>query len=117
MRRVAKDKITYDANQKRWRPSSDAFTDNLKDGSPMSVFDSSVCSGIDQVLKDHEDYYVVTIEPEDAAKENLMLVEKPDGGLGHCELVGKSQVELRAGWQKHLNGSLDLHPTCLRLPT
>jgi hypothetical protein len=95
-RRIPPDKVTPDANQGRLRPSSDCFTDNLKDGSSMSVFDSLACAGLDQVLKGHENFLVAAITAGQVRAEGLEVVRTIDGGPGHCEVVGKKTSGIKS---------------------
>jgi hypothetical protein len=88
-RRIPPDKLTHDANQGRLRPSSDNFTDNVKDGTPMSVFDPETCTGLSQILDGHENFLVAAISVAQIRAEGLEVVRTATGGPGHCEVVGK----------------------------
>ena len=57
-RRVPKEKFVFVTDVEgmtHFRPSSDTFADS-RDGSSMSVFDSSSCGGLDRILHGHEQF-------------------------------------------------------------
>ena len=90
-RRVHREKVVLapvaDGATER-RPSSDCFTDNLRDGSSMSVFDSQQCGGAEVVLNGHPDYGIVAVSVGQFKTEGLTVVRTAEGGLGHCEVIG-----------------------------
>lgn len=77
------------------RPSSDCFTDNLKDGSSMSVFDAEQCNGSEAVLDGHPDYGLVSVTVGQLRAEGLNVIRTADGGRGHCEVVGNKSHGVR----------------------
>jgi hypothetical protein len=90
-RRVPKEKFVFVTDVEgmtHFRPSSDTFADS-RDGSSMSVFDSSSCGGLDRILHGHEQFGVVAITVGQMKEAGLKVVRTPTGGPGHCEVVGK----------------------------
>jgi hypothetical protein len=98
-RRILPTKTVYDDNQKRRRPSSDSFKDNIN-GTPMSVFDASRCSGIEQVLKGNEHCLIASITARQARERGMEIVRSEKEGIGHCEVVGHKTKSVRSDWAK-----------------
>lgn len=71
------------------RPSSACFTDNLSDGTSMSVFDSESCGGLDKVLEGHTDFGVASVTVGQVRANGLTVSRTAIGGPGHCEVHGK----------------------------
>ena len=74
-RRVPREKVVFDANLGRPRPSSNAFTDNQRDGSPMSVWEASATLNPAKLLEGFPDFYVVSFTVAEALEAGLTVEE------------------------------------------
>lgn len=98
-RRIPKDKVVRCSDADgitKSRPSSDCFSDNLRDGSSMSVFDSKLSLGLESILEGHEGFGVVALTVGQVRAEGMTVVRTKDGGSGHCEVVGKKTSGARS---------------------
>jgi hypothetical protein len=99
-RRVPPDKITFDHNQNRVRPSSNAFTDNLKEGSPMSAWEASVVTDPNKLLEGCPGWFVAAFTVGHASALGLQVNQTSEHGPGHCDVVGSKSASIRSSLAK-----------------
>ena len=78
--------------QYRIRPTTACFTDNA---SPMSLYDSAGCGGVEGVMKGHEGFALVSFQAGDLKALGLEVKRTTHGGPGHCEAIGKKTGSVR----------------------
>ena len=94
------DKVVYDANLGKHRPSSNAFTDNLRDGTPMSVWEASVVIDPRKLLEGYPGWSVAAFKIADARNLGLHVIQTPQHGAGHCEVIGKKTKGIQSSLAK-----------------
>jgi hypothetical protein len=98
-RRVPARHYVFDENLGRNRPSSEAFEDN-PDGTPMSVFLASDCTGPEVALAGHEGYGLVAIAAGLARQCNQAVARDPSEGPAHVVVVGKKTSSIKTKFAK-----------------
>jgi hypothetical protein len=101
-RRVPKwpDWTVFDENLGRLRPSSMAFDDN-RDGSAMSAFLEGHGNSLEDVLRDHEEFYVAAVTAGLVRANGLKIIHDPLDGLpSHVEVTGPKPKRVKSALAK-----------------
>ncbi|MCK5798943.1 MAG: hypothetical protein KAI47_17245 [Deltaproteobacteria bacterium] len=103
LRRVPWWHIIWDQNTERWRPSSAAFENNPKDGSPMSVrmgpLLESMGFSLASVLDDYPDFGLVEFPAGEARTKNQVVAfDALENEPAHAVVAGRKT----GGVKKHL---------------
>lgn len=99
-RRVSPEKVVFDSNQGRYRPSSNAFTDNLRDGSPMSAWEASVVRDPRRLIEGFPGWSVASFTVAQASLLGLEVKRTPQHGEGHCDIVGRKTGSIQSSLAK-----------------
>jgi hypothetical protein len=98
-RRIPPEKVVYDDNQKRKRPTSDQFKDNIN-GTHMSVWDAKRSGGVEKVLEGYEHFYLASVTAAQLRESGMTIVRTEKDGVGHCEVIGPKTKSIRSDWAK-----------------
>jgi hypothetical protein len=106
-RRVPPDRVTFDSNQQRRRPSSNAFTDNLRDGSPMSCWEASVVTDPKKLIEGYPGWSVASFTVGQASALGLQVKRTPEHGNGHCDVLGTKTRSIQSSLAKVATWAID----------
>ena len=94
------DWTVFDENLGRARPSSLAFDDN-RDGSPMSAFLEDHGNSVEDVLRDHETFYLAAVPAGLVRANGLTIVHDPLQDLpSHVEVPGAKPKRVKSALAK-----------------
>ena len=86
--------VIYDDKRRRWRPTSQAFTDN-SNGDPMSAFIAAECGGPDALLAELPGFFIVRLTAGVARACGQIVARDPEhGGPGHVVIVGDKRQKV-----------------------
>src|SRR5438309_4307922 len=94
-RRIPPYHVIYDQNMGRERPTSDAFVDSPE--TPMSVALAAKCKDVDDFLKGHTGFAVVSFTAGFARLLNQRVAadQRPDQPAWHAFVIGKKTDSVR----------------------
>jgi hypothetical protein len=100
-RRVPPDKVVYDENLDRFRPSKDSFN-NHPNGTPMSAFLASECRDPQLALEGHDGFLLVGFPVQLAVQcgQTIIPAPQPDLPPGHVHVAGAKTDSVRKKMSK-----------------